>query len=541
MPDWSDCKSRGRDLNRLNNDPKERCHQTLVYLAKLGLSEAMVGKTTRRSVVFGLSAFLATGAARADPPAGFPNVSLRPKLRPGSARPVIVGGPEALISGSGVRGQVVFAVADVKSGLGLEAVKGDLGLPPASVAKTLTALFALDVLGSDYRFKTRLIAGGPVRNGILKGDLILAGGGDPTLSTDNLAVLAANLKAAGIREVRGAFRIYDGALPYVRSIDKEQPDHVGYNPSVSGIALNFNRVHFQWKRGASGYVVTMDGRTEKYRPEVQMATMRVENRQLPIYTYANRNGADQWTVASRALGNGGSRWLPVRKPALYAGDVFRTLARSNGIVLRKPKVTRNMGRSKQVLATYNSPKLKVILKNMLRYSNNLTAEMVGLTASAARGAKPGSLKASASDMSNWAAGKYAMTNTRLVDHSGLGEDSSMTAQDLVGALVQVRKSGTLRPLLKSIPMRDDKGKVIKAHPIKVDAKTGTLNFVSALAGFMTAPDGTELAFAIFAADTATRARMNRSDQEVPQGARSWNKKAKQLQQKLIERWGAIYG
>jgi D-alanyl-D-alanine carboxypeptidase/D-alanyl-D-alanine-endopeptidase (penicillin-binding protein 4) len=300
-------------------------------------------------------------------------------------------------------------------------------------------------------------------------------------------------------------------------------------------------VYFEWKRGANGFGVTMDARTDKYRPRVQTATMSVVNRRVPVYTYGSRTGVDQWTVAASALGKNGSRWLPVRNPAAYAGDVFRTMARSNGIVLGKPKVGRSLKRGGEVLVNNDSRKLKTILKSMLKYSNNLTAEMVGLTASVARGSKPGSLEASAREMSRWASAKYGMTGTKMVDHSGLGGGSRMTAQDLVGALVQVRKSGVLRPLLKPIPMRDSKGKIIKAHPIKVDAKTGTLNFVSALAGFMTAPDGTELAFAIFVADTKTRARIKRSERDVPQGTRSWNKKAKKLQQKLIERWGALYG
>jgi len=509
----------------------------LVNAAKLGFSTAMAVKTTRRFLVFGFGAFVATGVARAEAP----NTSLRPKMRGPGVTKASFGGAEALIAGAGLRGEVVCAVADVKTGLQLEAVNGDTGLPPASVAKALTTLYALDVLGPGYRFRTRLIATGPIKNGVLKGDLILAGGGDPTLSTDSLAVMAAKLKAVGIREVRGAFKVYDGALPFEKSIDRDQPDHLGYSPAVSGIALNYNRVHFEWKRASTGYGVTMDARTEKYRPGVQMATMRVVNRQLPVYTYADKNNADRWTVASKALGKGGSRWLPVRKPALYAGDVFRTMARANGVVLDKPKVTRAKARGGQVLVSQESPQLNVILKGMLRFSNNLTAEMVGMTASAARGGKPGSLKASASEMSRWAGQKYGMTGTKMVDHSGLGDASRMTAQDLVGALVAVRKTGILRPLLKPFAMRDSRGRVQKSHPIKVDAKTGTLNFVSGLGGYMTAPDGTELAFAIFTADTKTRAKIKRADREVPQGARSWNKKSKQLQQKLIERWGALYG
>lgn len=473
--------------------------------------------------------------------AGPPQVSLRPQMRGIEFARKAGGGVDALIARSGLTGDVVCAVADVKTGLELEASGGARGLPPASVAKALTALYALDVLGPDYRFTTRLMATGTLQNGILNGDLILAGGGDPTLTPDDLATMAAQLKQAGLREVRGDFRVYDGALPYVKSIDPGQPDHVGYSPAVSGIALNFNRVHFEWRIAGNGYAVTMDARTGKYRPDVSMAKMKVVARSLPIYTYADKKGADQWTVASKALGKGGARWLPVRKPGAYAGDVFRTMARSQGIVLKQAIVSDRMPPGARTLVQHQSGPLQPILQGMLKYSTNITAEMVGMTASAAYGGRPASLKASGRAMSNWAAKKYGMRGTAMVDHSGLGDASKMTAQDLVGALVLARREVGLRPLLKPFGLRDSKGRTNSKHPIKVNAKTGTLNFVSGLGGYMTASDGTELAFAIFAADKKQRSRIPRAQRERPQGARGWNRRAKQVQQKLIERWGNLYG
>ena len=431
-------------------------------------------------------------------------------------------------------------MADVKTGLRLEAENGAAGLPPASVAKALTSLYALDTLGAEHRFKTRVMATGSVIGGVLKGDLILVGGGDPTLTTDHLAQLAKSLKNAGVREVKGGFKLWDGALPYVGTIDAGQPDHVGYSPAISGLALNYNRVHFEWKRAGQAWSVSMDARTEKYRPEVAMARMKVVKRTAPVYTYSDKGGADHWTVANAALGKGGSRWLPVRRPTDYAGDVFRTMARAHGIVLSKPKVVKSLPQGK-VLAQHNSAALSAMLRDMLKYSNNLMAEMIGMSATAASGRRPGSLKASAQAMNQWAAAKYGMSSTRLVDHSGLGEESRMTPNDLVGALIAARRAGQLKPLLKPFLLRDANGKVDKNHPIKVNAKTGTLNFVSGLGGFMTAADGTELAFAIFAADQKARSRIKRADRERPEGARGWNKKAKKMQQKLIERWGTVYG
>lgn len=500
----------------------------------------MVRRVSRRWVSGALALIALGGPALANAP----SVSLRPQAR--GAATALGGkaplpGPEALFSSSGLSGRLGYAVADLQSGRIVESLDGRTPLPPASVAKAVTALYALDALGAEHRFQTRLIGTGPVSNGVLQGDLVLAGGGDPTLDTDNLAALARDLKQAGVREVRGDFIAWDGALPFIRSIDPGQPDHVGYSPAVSGLALNFNRVHFEWKRAGQGYALTMDARSDSLRPEVATARMRLANRDLPVYTYADRDGIDDWTVAVSALGNGGSRWLPVRNPAAYAGDVFRTLARSHGIVLKAPKVTRGGLPGGTVIAQHYSDALGRILRDMLHFSTNITAEMVGLAATRAQGGSPRDLAASAQAMSRWAAARLGIGSADLVDHSGLGDASRMAAEDLALALAQVHRQGLLRPILKDFPFRDDRGRVMQNTALKVAAKTGTLNFVSGLGGYVATPGGRDLAFAIFVADTDQRDRIARADRETPQGARSWNGKAKRLQQALIERWASAYG
>lgn len=489
--------------------------------------------------------FLTAGACASLGNAAFadaPNVSLRPQIRGGetAALPRSAAAPDALIAGAKLGGTVGFAVADLKSGKLLETNNANTALPPASTAKSITALYALATLGANYRFSTRLVTNGSIAGGVLSGDLILVGGGDPTLDTNALAGMAAQLKKLGIREVRGRYLYNDNALPTVHEIDKGQPDHVGYNPAVSGLNLNYNRVHFEWKRAGKGYSVALDARSEKYRPEVTVARMKIANRSLPVYTYKNNNNRDEWTVANRALGKGGSRWLPVRKPGLYAAEVFQTFARSQGIVLRKPARTSTVPKAR-ALVTHTSAPLQTILRLMLKYSTNITAEVVGLTASQKRSGRQVSLKSSAAQMSKWANATLKLGGAKFVDHSGLGADSRVTPQGMVNAMLIAARSGDFSALLKDIPMRDAKRRVIKNHPIKVVAKTGTLNFVSALTGYMTAPDGSQFAFSMICADTKRRQRLKEVDRESPSGGREWNRRAKALQQNLIERWGAIYG
>ena len=473
--------------------------------------------------------------AFANPPAA----SLRPLAR-GETPPLPQAETaESIVAKAKLSGRVGFAVADVKSGQILEESASDLGLPPASVTKAVTALYALDALGEAHRFETKVVVTGQLANGIVTGDLVLAGGGDPTLDTDGLAEMAAELKRMGVREVRGRFLVWGGALPESFEIDNLQPVQVGYNPAVSGLNLNYNRVHFEWKRAGSGWKVTMDARSEKYRPDVDVARMVVQDRRAPIYTYVDRGTHDSWTVASNALGKGGARWLPVRKPALYAGEVFRTLARSHGIVLQAPQSVGALPQGRTLVNRRSGP-LREVIRDMLLYSTNITAECVGLSATAARlRHPPASLAASAAEMSAWAANTLGMGESRFVDHSGLGDRSRMTAAGMATALVRARERG-LGPLMKTIPMRDGRGRPVKDHPISVRAKTGTLNFVSCLAGYMTAPDGREMAFAILAGDPARRDTLTEAQRERPEGAGSWNARAKTLQLNLIERWGTVY-
>ncbi|WP_424942758.1 D-alanyl-D-alanine carboxypeptidase/D-alanyl-D-alanine endopeptidase [Aliiroseovarius crassostreae] len=500
----------------------------------------MTKRLTRRGVLTGMGASVMASALTSVALANAPTRSIAPKPRPADAIKRTVSGLDALLAKARFSGKIGFVVADARTGLVLEARNPGLDLPPASVAKAVTSAYALSSLGSAHRFSTRLVATGPVSGGKIKGDLVLLGGGDPVLDTNALAGMAKALKDKGIRGVTGKFRYHAGALPYVKAIDPEQPDHLGYNPAISGLNLNYNRVHFEWKRAGDGYSVAMDARSDRYRPAVNSARMKIVNRKMPVYTYKAAAGVDNWTVARGALGKGGSRWLPVRRPDLYTAEVFQVLARAQGVSLPKPVAAKSAPKG-TVIVQRNSEPLDKIARAMLKYSTNLTAEIVGLSASKARGDTPGNLASSGKMMTAWVKQNFAAKSVRFADHSGLSDASRLSADDMVKMLVKLGPDHALHGLMKEITPRGEDGKKLAGASHKIRAKTGTLNFVSALSGYVTASDGTPLAFAIFTADMNKRKAIKRADRERPAGAKAWSRRSRWLQYQLLNRWAVLYG
>lgn len=505
----------------------------------------MTGGVSRRVFLGGAISALA-GQAWAEAPTR----SLRPPPRASVATPRVSSAGQAVRTAPGIDGLIAkaklggdigFVVADAKSGLVLESKNPGLAMPPASTAKAVTALYGFDSLGLEHRFPTQILVTGPISGGKVQGDLILLGTGDPTLDTDALAGMAQQLKGKGVTGITGRFQVYSGALPYVKSIDSEQPDHVGYNPAVGGMNLNYNRVHFQWSRSDNGYAVAMDGRSDRYRPAVKMAKMQVVNRDLPTYTYkSGAGGVDEWTVARGALGNGGSRWLPVRRPDLYAGEVFQALARVHGVTLPSPQSLQGKPRGTAIVQ-HNSGTLSSITRSMLKWSTNLTAEVIGMSATRARGQSNASLGASAQAMSAWMKAGLGATSANFKDHSGLSDKSRISAEDMVGMLVKMGPGGPLHSHMKALVAKDAEGNTDPGAAHRIEAKTGTLNFVSSLAGYVTAPDGNVLSFAIFTGDVQRRNAIARADRERPQGAKGWAGRSRWLQHQLINRWVTVYG
>jgi D-alanyl-D-alanine carboxypeptidase/D-alanyl-D-alanine-endopeptidase (penicillin-binding protein 4) len=504
---------------------------------------------SRRALLTGLAAS-AAGPALASPPTR----SLFPVARPAgletpAPQPVAVSGPirrpgaglEDLLARSGLSGETALIALDAETGEIIEEHRANLLLPPASTAKAVTTLYALQILGAEHRFVTRVVAqGGSIDDGTLRGDLVLRGGGDPVLQTSDLARLADELIERGLRRVEGRFLVDEGALPTIRQIDPTQPVQAGYNPSISGINLNFNRVHFAWEVREGRASLSMDARSNVEVPAVSVIDIRAASRDLPVYTHDLSPQRERWTVAASALRTSGSRWLPVRRPGAYAGDVLRALLLSRGCRLPEPEVARAASGG-AVLAEVRSGAMTEILRDMLRYSTNLTTECVGLSASVGAGHSVRSLEQSAARMNAWARTAYGAEGFRFIDHSGLGDGSRVAPRAMAQYLRSAWREGILPGLLRDHPMRDAQGQAQANHPVSVQAKTGTLNFVSALAGYAQPRGGRPIVFSIISADLHRRRAIADDDSEQPAGTRTWTRRARSLQQDLLERWGQAQG
>ncbi|MEM9971688.1 MAG: D-alanyl-D-alanine carboxypeptidase, partial [Pseudomonadota bacterium] len=198
----------------------------------------MTAELSRRALLAGAAAGLG-GAAFAKAPGDAIRPVPRGAIVPGQSASEV---SERIVKESGLDGVVTFALLDAVTGESIDGRQYGRPMPPASTLKAVTSIYALERLGGAHVFKTELLSTGPITGGKLEGDLILAGGGDPTLDTDQLADLAIALREAGVNEVTGRFFVWAEALPRGNRIDYDQPEHVAYNPAYCGLNLNFNRV-----------------------------------------------------------------------------------------------------------------------------------------------------------------------------------------------------------------------------------------------------------------------------------------------------------
>lgn len=456
---------------------------------------------------------------------------------------------QQLVSDSSFQADDVgYVLFDAAKGTVLEAHFADSPRIPASTTKIVTALAALHILGPDYRFQTSLFVTGTIQADILQGDLYLRGGGDPGLSTDDLHAFVAALKRAGIRRIRGKFIFDESFLQSTDSINAKQPAAVSYNPGLSALSLNYNRVQLEWRHrpGSTNFRTTVWSPAESGVLPVQAIQIGVlpHGQERHIKFLHAATDLDRWLL-SRALPQKGWETLPVRTdPGRIAALIFRTLCKKNGISLPLPQAAQ-LPDSAVALYTHQSEPLAKLLSGVLRYSNNLSAELVGQVATRRLAGRPLSLRESASALVSWYRARLPEVDWQSfmsANHSGLSSTSRHTPRQLAAILQygwQMPKQESARGtdfLSLLPPPRWSEG----AARERVRVKSGTMHYADGLVGYLSAKSGRQLGFVILLTDFARRAALDAAFDirfaAQPPGAVTWTKRAKKLERALVTRW-----
>ncbi len=430
---------------------------------------------------------------------------------------------------------------------------------PASTTKLVTALAAFEILGADYRFETRLLVTGKVHKPSLHGDLYLVGGGDPTLSTNDLQGFVDALKAAGLTRVKGRFIFDESVLTTTQEINPKQPVAAAYNPSVSALSLNYNRVQLRW-RGRPG---TKNFQTRLRSPAdgIFLPVAGVSTGLIPIGRHSqdlfilDGGSTDRWLL-SRQLPARGFKELPVKRaPGKVAASLFRTYCLQRGITLPQPQAAPAPANARLLYTHYSQP-LPEILSGMLLHSNNLSAELIGLVTSRALRDQPLSIPDSAALLTGWYRRRLPHTDWSgfvSTNHSGLSSSSRHSPRHL-SAIIHDGASPTSGqtgrggpeappPLPDLLPYPEWKTAPAELEK-KVKAKSGTMSYADGLTGILTTRTGHRLGFALLLTDFARRAAFdatrNAEKVQTPPEAEAWTERAKAFEQGLLAYWRRTY-
>lgn len=360
-----------------------------------------------------------------------------------------------------------------RDGLRLYEARPDERLIPASNLKLLTGFAALARLGPDTRFSTEARAARPPANGVLDGDLFLVGGGDPLLGTADYAAtfrnqpqvftplerLADEIKARGITAVTGAVRG-----------DESRYDQQRYVPT--------------WKRA---------------------------------YAADGEIGPQSALVVNDGFAAFGARTEPAPAPAAHAAAVLVGLLQARGVTVAGGA---GMGKAERgpTMARVDSPPLREVVAQMLRESDNMTAELL-VKELGHRFGGAGSTEAGLRVIRETVAAAGLPTEAlALVDGSGLDRGDRATCRVLLESVVRDGPTGALAAGMPVAAQDGTLARRFQGHPAagRLRAKTGSLDNVAALSGWMNpplaTPDAARLAFALVANDFG-REPVGRSLQE----------------------------
>lgn len=334
----------------------------------------------------------------------------RPPAVAQKAPPPPPSAPDVLLARSGFADEDVgYLLFDPADGSPIEAHRADEPKIPASTNKVVTMIAALKILGEDYRFETALLTTGEVSDNTLRGNLYLRGGGDPTLTTDDLREFVTALRQAGVERITGSFIFDDSLLTHTDFIDPKISVTAPYNPGLSALSVNYNRIQLHWQQRPR--VATLTSAIFSHAKGGAVPVEGISIDRLPddfdhhiafLHEPTSNDGisVDRWLLSPK-LPLEGWEVLPVKlDPGRVTAALFRTMCRQRGIELPTPERA-PVPAGARVLSAHQSEPLPDVAAGVLHYSNNLSAELIGLVASRKLSVRPLSLQESAATLANW--------------------------------------------------------------------------------------------------------------------------------------------
>jgi D-alanyl-D-alanine carboxypeptidase/D-alanyl-D-alanine-endopeptidase (penicillin-binding protein 4) len=398
-----------------------------------------------------------------------------------------------------------ICVLDAKTGKQVFAKNENIGLATASTLKTITSATAFSLLGKDFHYQTILGYSGQIgADGTLKGNLIIRGGGDPTLGSWRyehskegyiLNQWVTAIKAAGIKRIEGKVIGDDSAWGTESTPEGWTWQDMGNYFGAGSSALTWRENQFDIKL-KSGSAVTI------LRTVPAMPYLNIINELKPGAAGSGDNAyAFLPPLSSVAYLRG--RWATdIQKAGISAAlpepafDVaYRltdTLVKSGISISAQPSTARALTAEKlpvpvieKQLNTISSPALSEIIYWLNKKSVNLYAEHLLRTLAWKNGKDATTRNGAATEISFWADKGIDRNALNIIDGSGLSPATRVTTAAMASILFQAQKEQWFPDLMKSLPDNNN-----------MKLKSGTINDVSAFAGYYTAVNGAQYVIVI---------------------------------------------
>jgi D-alanyl-D-alanine carboxypeptidase/D-alanyl-D-alanine-endopeptidase (penicillin-binding protein 4) len=403
---------------------------------------------------------------------------------------------EAALAKAGVPlGAVSIVVEPVESGGALLTHRATAPMNPASVMKVITSYAALDALGPAFTFHTDFLVRGELANGILAGDLIVRGGGDPKLTYERMWQAAHELRARGLREIRGDVifdRSYFAPVEHDPGRFDKDPRRA-YNVGPDALLVNFQAINFKFVPMKDGVRVV----AEPDLPNVEIAS-QIKLTDVPCTGWRRdlkQDIVENGLVATVAFTGSYSQrcgehaWpLSVFDGPRFTESVFRWVWSEAGGVLRGK--ARNGTTPTDALLFYrnDSDPLANLVRDMNKFSNNVMARHIFLALSAEKGTGPGEAGTSERLLRDWLRSKGIDAKELVVDNgSGLSREARVSAATIAAVLKSAYASPVMPELVSSFPVLAVDG-TLKSRGMaaagRAHLKGGTLDGVQSEAGYV---------------------------------------------------------